>query len=232
MGGDRLEDKTVTPAEIFQALMAGSITIAQAQAMYNGVMPIGDYKGVASIFDLDKMVNQPLVDVEQKYMLGILDGREEAYDLVTVTVPITAVAGTLASGSLTVPTGNLWHVNAVRLACPGDVTAGFTMNWHCSLWTDRLAAAVIGQSFHGAAAVLGNLMGLTTHVAPAAAAIAQLDEFGPNSTAWLLSNKIPILRLPSLTVITFTILTDTALPTVATACTLQLFGSMGRVLVA
>jgi len=190
------------------------------------------YKGAAAFWDLDKAVNQPLVDAEQKYMNGILSGREEAYDLVTVLVPVTSVAGSILVGSLTVPVGELWYVNAVRMACPGDVTAGFTLNWACNLWTDRLAASPLGQAFHAPAAALANLNGLTTHVAPAGAAIVQLDEFGEIATAWLLSNKVPLLRLPAGTIITFTVLTDTALPTIATACTLQLYGAMGRILVA
>ena len=165
-------------------------------------------------------------------MAGILSGREEAYDLVTVNAPITTVANTLLIGTLTVPVGELWYVNAVRMACPADVTAGFTMNWACTLWTDRVAAAVIGQTFHSPAAALANLLGLTTTVAPGGLAIAQLDEFGENSTAWLVSNKVPLLRLPAGTVITFTVLPDTAAVTVATACTLGVFGAMAKILVA
>lgn len=233
MGKQDVKDKTITPQAILGALQSGSITIAQAMAMYNGVMPIGDYKGVASIFDLDKLVNQPLVSIEQQYIEGILSGREEDYDLQTITVPVTAAAGVIISDTITVPAGELWYVNAIRMACPGDLTAGFTMNWHCSLWTDRAAVpSAFGQSFHSVAAVLGNLVGLTTHVAPAGAAIANLDEFGPIATAWLASNKVPLLRLPAGAVLTFTVLPDTALPTAATACTFQVYGALAKILVA
>lgn len=229
MGKDRLIDRSIDPV---RALAAGDITTVQAQQLYNGVIPIGDYKGAAAILDVDKLVNQPLVSAEQQYIAGILSGREEDYDLQTITVPITAVATTLMSASLTVPAGELWFVNAVRMYCPGDPTAGFTMNWHSDLWTDRAAVpSTFGQSFHSAVAALANADGITTHVAPAGVAITNLDEFGPMSAAWLISNKIPLLRLPADTIITFTVLTDTALPTAATACTLGLYGAIGKALV-
>ncbi|MCJ7744029.1 MAG: hypothetical protein MUO99_05665, partial [Dehalococcoidales bacterium] len=73
---------------------------------------------------------------------------------------------------------------------------------------------------------------IATHVNPAGAAIENLDEFGEISLAWLITNKNPLLRLPAGTIITFTVLTDTAPPTVATACTLSLHGYMGKRLVA
>lgn len=228
MGKQRVVNKAVSAQEVLEALMAGSITIAQAQQMYNGVIPIGDYKGVAALLDLDLLVNQPLVNVEQQYIDGILSGREAGYDLATIIVPVTAIAGTLLSASLTVPDGELWYINAVSMVCPGDATAGFTMNWHCSLWTDRIGAAA-GQPFRSAAAALA---GINTHTGPGGGAINQLDEFGPVATAWTIENKVPLLRLPAGTVITFTVLTDTALPTVATTCTLGLYGAMGKVLVA
>jgi len=59
MGEKKLIDKTISPAEVLNALMAGSITVAQAQAMYEGVMVIGGYKGIAAILDLNLLVNEP-----------------------------------------------------------------------------------------------------------------------------------------------------------------------------
>ncbi|GAJ13491.1 unnamed protein product, partial [marine sediment metagenome] len=102
MGKQRVANKAITPQQILQALQAGSITTVQAQAMFNGVMPVGDYKGIAAIFDLDLLVKQPLVDAEQKHILGILDGRLEGYDLRTLTFAIDAPAGTPLAGTLTV----------------------------------------------------------------------------------------------------------------------------------
>jgi len=230
MGKQKVEDKTLKPL----TTTLTNVTPAMAtQGGYSviGRLPIGYYKGSAAFWDLDLAVNQPNVIAERQYMRGILSGREEAYDLVTVNAPVTTVAGSLLVGSLTVPTGELWYVNAVRMACPGDAVAGFTMNWYCSLWTDRVGALGLGQPFHSPAAAIGNLVGLTTHVAPAGGAIVQLDEFGEMALAWLVSNKIPLLRLPAGTAITFAVLTDTGLPAVATACTLQLYGAIGKTLV-
>jgi len=231
MGKRRLVDKAIRPLTTTLTNVTPAMVTASGYANI-GRIPMAYYKGNVAFWDLDLAVNQPNVVAEQKWMLGILSGRELAYDFVTVNAPITTVAGTLLSGTLTVPTGELWLVNAVRMACPGDAVAGFTMNWYCSLWTDRVGALGFGQPFHDPAAALGNLVGLATHVNPAGGAIVQLDEFGEIATAWLASNKVPLLRLPAGTVITFTVLTDSGLPAVATACTLQLYGSMAKILVA
>ncbi|GAI91548.1 unnamed protein product, partial [marine sediment metagenome] len=189
MGKQRVANKAITPQQILQALQAGSITTAQAQAMFNGVMPVGDYKGIAAIFDLDLLVKQPLVDAEQKHILGILDGRLEGYDLRTLTFAIDAPAGTPLAGTLTVPAGPPWYINCVRMFVPADATAGFTVNWHCSLWTDPAAVpSEAGQPFRSAAQAL-----LATNCPAGVVDLEQLDEFGPVSAAWLITNKVPLL---------------------------------------
>ena len=230
VGRQRIVDKTIRPASTLTSLTPAVVTAGQSAGLL-GTLPIGVYKGSAAFWDLNLAVNEPNVLSEQKYILGILDGREEDYDLQTLLVPVTAIAGTAMTGILTVPAGQLWLVNAIRLNCPGDVTAGFTLNWSCSLWTDRIGASAAGQPFRTAAAALASV-GIATHVAAAGAAIQQLDEFGEVATAWLVTNKTPLLRLPAGTVLTFSVLTDTAVPTVATACTLSVHGSMAKILVA
>jgi len=228
MGKQRVVNKTISPAELVKALQAGSITIAQAQQMFNGVLPIGDYKGIAAILDLDALVKQPLVNAELQHILGILDGREEDYDLQTLTIPLGSLVGTAMTGALTVPDGEVWYSNAVRMFVPFDATAGVTVNWHCSLWTDRAAVpSEAGQPFRSSAQALA-----TTNCPAAGPSLTQLDEFGPIATAWLITNKVPLLRLPAGTVITFTVLTDTAAATAAIACTLCLHGAIGKPLVA
>ncbi len=229
MGKQRVVDKTVRPMTTLTSLTPALVTGGQAYGLI-GNLPIGYYKGSAAFWDLDLAVNQPNVMAEQEHILGILDGREEDYDLQTLTVALLSVAGTALTGTLTVPTGELWYVNCIRLDCPGDATAGFTMNWACDLWTDRIGAAAAGQPFRTAAVALASA-GIATHVAPAGGAIQQLDEFGEIATAWLVTNKTPLLRLPGGTIITFTLLTDTAAPTVATACTLSVHGAMAKILV-
>jgi len=221
----KLVDKTLSPAEIAKALQTGTITIAQAQAMYNGVIPIGDYKGIAAILDLDKLVVQPLVNAELAHILGILDGREENHDLLTLTTVVGAASpiGTVLSGSLTVPAGEVWFISAVEtyVNCTG-VANGLVGNWRCSLWPDRAATpSEAGQSFHPAAGL----------VVAAAATLTTLDEFGPIATAWVITNKVSLLRLPAGAVITFVLVTTTAEVDVAAASTLKLYGSVGKPLV-
>lgn len=221
----KLVDKTISPADLVKALQAGNITIAQAQTMYNGVLPIGDYKGVAAILDLDLLVKQPLVDAEQKHILGILDGREEDYDLVTLTTVVGATSpiGTLLTGSLAVPAGEVWFINAIQtyINCTGAAN-GLVGNWRCSLWPDRaVTPSDAGQSFHPVAGL----------IVAAGATLTTLDEFGPIATAWVVTNKVPLLRLPGGAVITFTLVTTTAQVDVAAASTLQLKGSVGKPLV-
>jgi len=97
MGKDRvvLKDPTFEEAmeKVVKGLQAGSYTTAQIQQMFPGVIPMGDYKGYGALWDIDKAVKQPLVLAEQLHILGILDGREEDYDLQTIRIPTGSVAG-------------------------------------------------------------------------------------------------------------------------------------------
>jgi len=235
MGKDRVKDMTIKPQTTLTNLTPSTVTGGIA-ANSLGMIPLGYYKGAAAFWDLNLAVNEPLVLVEQQYIDGILSGREEDYDLQTVTIAAAAAIGTRGTGILTVPTGELWYVNAISMNCPGDAVAAFTLNWYCSYWTDRVGALGFGQPFHAPAHALANLVdpanALFTHNAVGIGNVNQLDEFGPVSTAWNIANKVPLLRLPGGTVITFEVLTDTGIVAVATACTLGVFGAMGKVLVA
>ena len=114
-GKRRVVDKAIDPAEIVRALQAGSITTAQAQQMFNGVIPIGDYKGVAAILDLDLLVVQPLVLAEKAYSLDRIDSRNG----VNVTVPLaTDVGDAVAPGEIEVPAGEVWYLNRLSVSCP------------------------------------------------------------------------------------------------------------------
>ena len=216
----KLVDKTIDP---IKALQAGNLTFAQAQQMYNGVIPIGDYKGVAAALDLDLLVKQPLVSAEEKHILGILDGREEDYDLQTLTTVVAAAIGTVITGTLTVPVGEVWFINAIETVVNAVGAAnGLVGNWLCSLWPDRAATPnPAGQAFHPVAGL----------IAAAGAATTTLDEFGPIATAWVVTNKVPLLRLPAGTFITFALATTTAPVDVAASSTLKLYGSVGKALV-
>jgi len=133
MGRQRVVNKAITPQQILQALQAGSITIAQAQQMFNGVMPIGDYKGIAAIFDLDLLVNQPLVQAERLYALDKLDAR----DIVTAAVPIgTLLAAVIRARSTAVPVGEVWYINRATINIPAQTGAeGIVQaNFRISSW--------------------------------------------------------------------------------------------------
>ena len=133
MGKQRVINKTISPAEIVQALQAGTITIAQAQQMYNGVIPIGDYKGIAAILDLDALVKQPLVQAERLYALDRIDAR----DVVTATLPAAALVGAVVRAQLgPVPTGEVWFLNRVTLVSPAQVGAEAIaqVNFRISSW--------------------------------------------------------------------------------------------------
>jgi len=233
MGKRRIIDKSIQPMSTIQNITPANFTVARQTPAY-GAIVMGDYRGAARFLDLDKMVVQPLISAEREYILGILDGREAGYDIVTVTHPATSPIATLLTGALTVPADELWYVNCIRMNCPGDAVAGFTLNWHCDLWTDRVGASAFGQPFRTAAVALAGVDPsgvIQTHIAPAGGAIQQLDEFGDIATAWSMVNKIPMLRLPANTVITFTVLSDTGLVAVATASTLSVHGAMAKILV-
>ena len=222
MGKQRVVNKTRSPAEIVQALQAGSITIAQAQAMYNGVIPIGDYKGIAAILDLDLLVKQPLVLAEQLHILGLLDGREEDYDRQIVTIPASAAILDSVAEILTVPAGEVWFVTAVESILPAsggtNIIAG---NWYCSLWTDRaVTPSPYGQPFHATAFNFGVGGG------------TQFDEFSSPAVWWVITNKPYPIRLPGGTVITFVATNTGAIaPAAAVNARFNLYGYIGKALV-
>ncbi len=186
-----------------------------------GVLPIGSYKGAAAFWDLDKAVNQPLAQAELLHILGILGGREEDYDLDTLALVAAEAIGTAHVGTLTVPTGELWFVNNIQTTIPASGGANIiTANWYCSLWTDRVGALGYGQAFHLAAINFG------------AGGGAQLDEFSPPGPVWALTNKQVALRLPAGTVLTVVFTNTVAVAAGAVNCLFQVFGWLGRSLVA
>ncbi|MDD4986517.1 MAG: hypothetical protein PHQ43_12205 [Dehalococcoidales bacterium] len=114
MSKQRVVNKTVSPAEIARALQTGVLTTAQAQALYSGVMPIGDYKGRAAILDIDKLVNQPLIWAEKQWTIDVVDSRD---GISTVVVPVGAGIGIAVPGAtvITVPAGQVWYLTAMGL---------------------------------------------------------------------------------------------------------------------
>ncbi len=221
MGARRLIDNAIkVKMEALKACQSGAYTTAQAQQMFDGVFAVGDYKGYAAILDLDALVKQPLVLAEQLHILGILDGREEDYDLQTVTIPLGTVAAASVFGQLTVPSDEVWYVNDVRMTLPADQGGSPTANWHCSLWTDRaVTPSAYGQPFHAAG----------VNFTPGGG--VQDDEFSPPANWWAAGNKPVLLRLPGGAVLTMVVVNAGAVATAAMASTLQVFGFVGKPLV-
>jgi len=216
MGKQDVKDKTIDP---IRALQTGNLTTAQAQQMFSGVMPVGDYKGVASILDLDLLVKQPLVDPERRHILGILDGREEDYDLQTLAIVAGELAGTLHSATIVVPLGEVWFINVVRGVVPFTVASTVTYDWWCSLWTDRIAAAVIGQPFWQ-----------TPQTNVPGGPYTYDAEFSAQAALWSPNFKDVSLRAPGGTIFTCVFATGVG-PGEAINCTFQIFGYIGKALV-
>jgi len=205
---------TVRPNQV-----ATTLSPYQATSQGIGFLPIGEYKGSATFFDLDNLVNQPTVLAEEKHILGILDGREEDYDLQTLSIAAAEAVGTTHMAQLTVPSGAVWFINSVVTTLPASGGANIlTANWYCSLWTDRTGALGYGQPFHANAINFGVGGGI------------QYDEFDVPGPIWAVTNKPVALRLPAGTVITVIVTNTTAVAAGAVTATFQLYGYVGRTL--
>jgi hypothetical protein len=223
MNPKKIVDKTIRPMSTTGLVSPLDVTGGRPFNQL-GYLPLGAYKGTVAFWDLDKAVNQPLVWAEQQHILGILDGREEDYDLQSLTIPAASAAGTALSGALTVPAGQVWYINAVHMHLDDDATAGVTGNWRCSLWTDRSATpSPAGQAFWPNG---------VTNAAGSGAPVDNYDEFGPWTTLLAVTNKTSLLRLPAGAVITFTVVSITAVATADMPCYLALNGFIGKALVA
>ncbi len=214
LGTRRLEDKTIRPFTTITSLTPASVI---PNASVAGVIPVGNYKGAAAFWDLDKANNQPLVLAEQLHILGNLDGATSGVDLATITVPAGMLAGAKVETTITVPTGEVWYINAVIGTCLADATGTVTFNWRSSVMP--LSGNALGALYHTAE--------LATPLGP------QSDEFSPIATVFAVTNKSVLLRLPAGATITG-VLTNALLAAATTGVvgTLQLFGFKGKALVA
>ena len=221
-GRQKLVDKTIVPQEVGALQTLTGLTVAQALQERLGVYLLGGYKGQTVFVDLDKLVNQPMVWAEQQHILGILDGREEDYDLQTLTTTLAEAIGTVHTAQLTVPAGVVWFLNAVELVVPASGGANaYTANWRNSLWTDRAATpSDAGQAFRAA------------DFNPGVGGGTQWDEFGQIPLLWAPTNKPVSLRLPAGTVLTFSFTNTLAVAAAAVNCIARVYGYVGKLLVA
>jgi hypothetical protein len=146
MGRQKLVDKTVMPQEtgIMPQQLAG-FTVAEALRQRLGAFVLGGYKGQSAFLDLDKLVNQPLARVEGLYSLDRLDAR----DIITASIPATAVIGDIITAQLAVPAGELWLVNRVVVVSPAQTGAEgqiVTVNFRLSAW--QIPDTRIGTTVH------------------------------------------------------------------------------------
>ena len=219
MGEQKLVDKTVQPMTL-TSLTPASVT-AGLKSNQLGFLPIGNYKGAAAFWDLDKANNQPLVLAESLHILGCLDGREEDYDLQTLAVTLAEAIGTVHNATLTVPAGQVWFITGVETVIPASGGANIiTANWRCNLWTDRVAAAAAGQTRHAADINFG------------AGGGTQFDEFGVLAVWWVLDNKPVALRLPAGAILTCTFTNTVAVAAGTVNCIFRIYGYIGKLLVA
>ena len=217
MGERKLVDKTAMPQQGVKALQY--MTLVQAEQAFNGVWLIGKYKGGVAKLDIDTLI-APLVLAEQLHILGILDGREEDYDLQTIRIPNGAAIGAEVREKLVVPSGEIWYVTAIRLVTPADQGGTPAINWRCSLWPDRAATPdPDGQAFH------------KDPKSKSTSGDTWYDEFHPFAPSISVFNKPVALRLPAGTVITAIATNLNAAATANMDCTLALKGYVGRALV-
>ena len=132
MGEKRIVDKTITQQDIIKALQAGNITFAQAQQMFTGVIPIGDYNGIAAALDVNKMVNEPLVQAEGLYALDKIDAR----DILTINFNVPDLIGVTRRARLgPVPAGEVWLINRLVLVSPAALVAeAIQVNFRVGTW--------------------------------------------------------------------------------------------------
>ena len=225
MDKEKLADKTKETDRILKGLATVTTLIgidpAQALAGGWGKAPIGAYRGSLAFVDLDAAVKQPLALAEQLHILGKLDGRQEGYDLKTVTIPLGAVANQPVSGTLTVPAGKVFFLNAIRTTCPATGGANvITANWRLSHWADPSAAPnTAGQAYYAVDLNFGALGG------------NDVAEFHQEAPFFAITNSPWTLRLPAGTVLTATFTNTVAAAGAAVAGTIELFGFVGKSLV-
>ena len=129
--------------------------------------------------------------------------------------------GTAHIGTLTVPAGEVWFVNAIESVIPASGGANIIVaNWFCSIWTDRVGALGLGQPFHGAGFNFGVGGG------------TQWDEFGVIPLLWAATNKGGALRLPAGTVLSVIFTNTVAVAAGAVNCLFRVYGYIGKSLVA
>ena len=125
MGKQKVVDKTISPMQVGLTTLTPAAVTGGRAVNTLGVIPVGNYKGVAAFIDLDKLVNQPLVLAEKAYALDRLDSR----DGINVTVPNLTALAAIITGEIAVPAGEVWYLNRLSVVCPAaDATGTASFN--------------------------------------------------------------------------------------------------------
>lgn len=222
MGKERPADKTGQGDRPLRGLTTlVGLNPAQALSAGWGKVLVGAFRGGLAFQDLDAAVKQPLALAEQLHILGKLDGRQEGYDLKTVTIPLGAVANQPVSGTLTVPAGKVFFLNAIRTTCPASGGANvIAANWRLKNWEDPSPAPnTAGQAYYALDLNFGALGG------------NDVAEFHQEAPFFAVTNSPWTLRLPGGTVMTVTFTNLVAAAGAAVAGTVELFGFVGKPLV-
>ena len=139
MGQQNLVNKTINPLQLTSltpAAVTGGTPVNQL-----GFIPIGNYKGAAAFFDLNLLVNEPLIWAEKQWTQDIVDTRN---GFVAITVPIGTLVGASVTGNITVPAGEIWYLGTHRLLIhqAAALTAGgLVVNFLVSSFPKTLAGA-------------------------------------------------------------------------------------------
>jgi hypothetical protein len=176
--------KLIRDARGVEALST-TVTPTQLVQSGKGVFLVGMYRGALAVLDLDALVNQPLANAEQGYVMGLLKGTVEGYDLKTIAFAPGDLVGTTLRARLTVPANQVWFISNVKAVTTFDAkakTAGIDFNWRCSLWPDLVVAPAVPDADGGSIdAVVPGVAGTTDNIS---------SDFGPGKV-------YPLLRLPA-----------------------------------
>ena len=129
MGRDKIINKSITPQQAATNMTPDQVTRAGL-----GLVVIGVYKGQPAFFDLDKLVNQPLVSAEKTYALNRIDER----DKVEVTLGAGAAVDSSGRESIIVQPGEVWYLNQLVADAPAVDGGGayLAVNFRVSFWPD------------------------------------------------------------------------------------------------
>lgn len=113
-------------------MMKPQQVMAQIPPIIGSVVAGGWDAGSLRTLNLDTLAQLwRLLERSSGDMIGKLDSRDAA----TATIAAAAAVGTIATATITVPSGELWFVQEVDVLIPVDATGVITANFCFSTWT-------------------------------------------------------------------------------------------------